>query len=524
MSFDNHGASDHERRACPPPAHPQNTTVQHYPLLFPPESLAMPSNHDAHSDHSILDERPGTDDRSLKHGQSPSTNLRPSQNRAAFGRWKSKTIPGFPAADVPLPQGITPIEVAELYPNHVDDYCILALMRQGRGAKAIDALIPAPAGKTKAGQSHSKIQLRISTIREAFPDEHFPITSTKRGRTRSRGEAPKDETIDSEDEHGIVVTANHMSDSHRTTAEALATVNLHTADTHHQNSRRVFRDGGHGHPTRSGTFGSLPQQEGLLLLSEPKDDVLPFTPELVDPALRFQQPLTLEDQIREEYEIHQQLVHDHFYCDRPLPPLEMRQTVQAHCAWIYDRISYTLQTKSGLKMEKCMLPSGWSEHSISYLHRTITECFRGHPVFRAQIDVEPPQTQATKRFETAILQDLLGRLRDWTRYLKVQKESAGQTRAHQKLHWTVSTNRSSAPNQPDLQSTPPQIHASAGLAPARLKVSGPEDHTTMAALAVTPEAARNEFEQYMKDTERFINHEAMAVELPSVSGKLKPIF
>ena len=461
------------------------------------------------------------DNQMIKDGQPPLAATRPSQNRAAFGKWKSKTIAGFPAANVPLPPGITAKEVAESYPNHVDDYCILALMRQGKGAKAIDALIPAPPGKMKAGQSHSKIQLRISTIREAFPNENFPITSTKRGRTRSRSEIPKDETTDSDNEHATFVTANHMSNSDHTAEGASASMNLHGAETQHQNRAVALGDGRHSSPTRSGAFGSLRQQVELPQLSESKDHVASFTPELLDPALWFRPTLPLEAQVKEEYQIHQQLVHDHFYCDRPFSPLEMRQTVQAHCAWIYDRISYNLQTKSGLKMEKFILRSGWSEHSISYLQRTITECFRGHPMFRAHTGLESLQEQVTKRFETAILQDLLGRLRDWTRYLKAQKETKRQTRAHQKLHSMASTNRSTAPNQLRLQSTSPQVYASSGLGFDQLKPFGSEDHTMMDAPKMNPGGARNAFEEYMEDAERFINHEARATDLPPVSGKLE---
>ncbi|ERF76360.1 hypothetical protein EPUS_07067 [Endocarpon pusillum Z07020] len=520
MSCGNQGTTGQDRQACPPLAYSHHQIAQNYPLIFPLEDLAGTPNHDARSDHSVLDEGPGVDDQMLKDGQTPPAATRPSQNRAALGKWKSKTIAGFPAANVPLPRGITAKEIAQSYPNHVDDYCILELMRQGKGAKAIDALIPAPPGKTKAGQSHSKIQLRISTIREAFPNENFPITSTKRDRTRSRSEIPKDETIDSNNEHTIFVTANHKSNSDHTTAGALASVSFHTAETQHQNRAAVQRHGGHGSSTQSGAFGSLHQQVELPLLSESNDHAASFTPELLDPALRFPRTLPLDSQVKEEYQIHQQLVHDHFYCDRPLSPLEVRQTVQAHCAWIYDRISYNLQTKSGLKMEKVILRSGWSEHSISYLHRTITECFRGHPVFRAHMDRESLPNQVTNRFETAVLQDLLGRLRDWTRYLKAQKETKRQTRAHQKLHSKASTNRNTAPNQMRLQYMSPRIYASSGLRPDQLKAFGPEDQMMTDAPRLNPGAARKEFEDYMEDAERFINHEARAADLTPVSDNL----
>ncbi|KAF7509459.1 hypothetical protein GJ744_008022 [Endocarpon pusillum] len=517
MSFGNQGTTGQDGQASPPLDYSHHQIPQNYPLIFPFDDLAGTSNHDARSDHSVLDEGLGMDDQMLKDGHPPPAATRPSQNRAAFGRWKSKTIAGFPSANVPLPRGITAKEIAQSYPNHVDDYCILELMRQGKGAKAIDALIPAPPGKTKAGQSHSKIQLRISTIREAFPNENFPISSTKRDRARSRSERPKDETIESDNEHATFVTANHQSNSDHTAAGALASVNLHATETQHQNRAAVQSDGRHSTSTQSGAFGSLRQQVELPLLSESNDHVTSFTPELLDPAL-FPRTLPLEAQVKEEYRIHQQLVHDHFYCDRPLSPLEMRQTVEAHCAWIYDRISYNLQIKSGLKMEKMMLRSGWSEHSISYLQRTITECFRGHPLFRAHIDRESLQKQVPNRFETAVLQDLLGRLRDWTRYLKAQKETKRQTRAHQKLHSIASMNRSTAPNQMRLQSMSTQIHASSSLGPDQLKAFGPEDPMMTDAPRLNPGGARNEFEDYMEDAGRFINHEARAADLTPVSN------
>lgn len=457
MSLDNQGATDSSQQDNCPPAQLRYGHPQQHPLTFLLQNSATMANHVATPNFQAQYDGLGINTQDLTAGQTTRSTPRSSQNRAAFGKWKSKIIPGFPAADVPLPPGITATEIAESYPNHVSDHVILALMRQGKGAKAIDALIPAPPGKMKAGQSHSKIQLRISTIREAFPNEIFPITSTKRNRARS--EVPKGETMSPEDEHAEFMTADGVSNSNYATAGDLDTRSPHAVATQSQDRAGYSKD------TQNDSFMGVGSHWGpslggkLPLLSEAIGPTAYSTPELRRHAWSPRRTPLFEVQIKEEYQKHQQLLFNYLYANRPLPQLEMEQTVRSQCAATYDAISHKLQAQSGLALTKLILPSGWSEHSLSYLQRSITECFKGHPAFRTHLDVDAYEDQPAKRLETAVLQDLLGRLRDWTRYLETRLDNVRQTWNHMDLNAKATSNVNLGPNQGGLHSASSQTRA-----------------------------------------------------------------
>jgi hypothetical protein len=99
---------------------------------------------------------------------------------------------GYLPPNLPLPARASAKDICQFFPNHIDDHVILTLMRDGLGAKAIDALIPPPKGMAKAAQSHSKIQLRVSAIKENFPSEPFPGTKQKSPDTGTRPDNGKD--------------------------------------------------------------------------------------------------------------------------------------------------------------------------------------------------------------------------------------------------------------------------------------------------------------------------------------------
>jgi hypothetical protein len=339
------------------------------------------------------------------------------------------------------------------------------LMREGRGAKAIDALIPPPPGKQKAGQSHSKIQLRISTIREAFPNEVFPITSTKRGRSRSK--VPKDEKVNFEDGVTSCTSADGVSNSRCTLAGDLNTTGLQTREP------QAHLDGAFlaGSQDNTGTaVGSdflivgtptwIPSQRAEPSLRWASiGPAAAFRPKIPQAAQRSHQSNPLELQIKTEYEKHKQLVHDVFYGDQPLCGIEMWQSILAHCSETYDSFSRALQTKSGFSLNKMSLLDGELENSLSYLHRCITQCFERDPEFRARVELDCPENQVGERVKTAVLQDLLGRLHGWTKSLERRLEIIRQIKRHKKFHEKATGSVHSVPYQHDRQSTSSQSHA-----------------------------------------------------------------
>jgi hypothetical protein len=368
-------------------------------------------------------------------------------------------IPGFPAADTPLPHGITAKVVCELYPNHVNDHVILALMREGKGAKAIDALIPAPPGKQKAGQSHSKIQLRVSTIREAFPDENFPITSTKRTRARSR--VAENRAMSSEDDDAVSLTADIFSASMEDIGKASMTGGPRIGKIQHHNSDNVLevvrsdksmRTSGYEGPPDIGSFASL--RWSPLHVTGPTlplgSSGAPFrsTSELAADPSHLHQSLFLKDQIKIEYQKHHQLVLDiYYYNNEPLSRTELKETIRAHCAAKYDAVSRELQASCGSVLDKMSVANGELEHPISYLQRSITGCFQRLPEFRALVNFGYPEDQIGKLVETAVIQDLLDRFRDWTRELETKLEIARQIRAHKNAHLETSSKPTVVPEQ-----------------------------------------------------------------------------
>ncbi len=437
---------DDQNSADGQPQHPSPRNLPHQ-QSFPQNSATFPLDKPVTSairDPTFFVPSVDTQDAPLNPttGHAPSSTQRPSQNRAAFGKWKSKPISGFPAADTHLPRGITAQQVCESFPNHVDDHVILALMREGKGAKAIDALIPAQPGKPKAGQSHSKIQLRISTIREAFSDEDFPITSTKRNRASSEGS--KVEALNSERGDALSMTTPRLSSSSHAITEAARSANLrgekrkHTdvdgfpIGNHFGKLARASSDLAKSAPSHwSPSMGAGQSARGLAAssISQPPNAA---------PLLFQSSPL--QAQIRRENQKHQQLVFDIFYGNQPFSQMEMAQTIVAHCAETYDSFSLALQVKSGSMLEKSFLPSGYSENSLSYLQRSITQCFERLPEFRARVNFDCPVDQIGTRFETAILQDLLGRLHGWTKLLEAKLEILRQIRAHKDLHERAARN------------------------------------------------------------------------------------
>ena len=448
MFVESQRVADQRQQDNPAAAHPHNQRPQSHSLAFSPQNSTGMPNQDGNSNLQVQPEGVGVDTQNPSAGKASLSGPRPSQNRAPFGKWKSKMISGFPAADVPLPPGITAKEICKSFPNHLDDHLILALMRQGKGAKAIDAMIPAQPGKQKAGQSHSKIQLRISTIREAFPNENFPITSTKRNRARS--EVLKDETMSSEDEHASCMTANRALNSKHATARDPSKAILYTAKTQYEDKGGFLKKSRRNSPVRSGYDGT---RERPPLRFEAAGPASSFTPELPQAARSLRQIPLLELQIREEYQKHKQLVFNFYYSDQPLSRPEMEQTILAHCADMYDSISRELQANSGVASEKTVLPNGVLEHSLSYLRRSIKNCFERLPEYRARFNLDCSEEQTVDHVEIAVLQDLLARLHEWTRYLERKLQIAGQTRAHKNLHTTTNSGTTSI----DAEITPPPI-------------------------------------------------------------------
>lgn len=455
----NQTALDDERRkhsSRPPADHPSSPQDS---LPFPPNRLASSSsNHDSSYGLSAQHEWSESRTRTLEAGRAARPAPRPSQNRAPFGKWKSKLIPGYPAADTPLPHGITAKVVCQLYPNHVNDHVILALMREGKGAKAIDALIPAPPGKQKAGQSHSKIQLRVSTIREAFPDENFPITSTKRIRARSR--VAENRAMSSEDDGAVSLTADVFSASTEDTGKAsmiggprIGKIQLQNSDDVLEavRSDRSMRTSGYEGPPDIGGFASLRwsplHMTGPTLSLGASGSPARSTSELATDLSHLHQTPFLKDQIKIEYQKHHQLVLDIYYNNEPLSRTELKEAIRAHCAAKYDAVSRELQASCGSVLDKMSVANGKLEHPISYLQRSITGCFQGLPEFRALVNFGYPEDHIGKLVETAVIQDLLDRFRGWTRELETKLQIARQIRAHKNAHVETSSKRTVVPEQ-----------------------------------------------------------------------------
>ncbi len=568
------------------PVQPQyQQAPQHSSTLSLP-SITSPSHPDAILNLPVSHHGAGIATPGAAARQASPPAPRPSQNRAAFGKWKSKAISGFPAMDVPLPSGLTAQEICESFPNHVNDHVILALMREGKGAKAIDALMPAPAGKQKAGQSHSKIQLRISTVREAFPNENFPITSTKRNRARSEG--LKDEEMSFEDDSTVVMTANDVSSLSYETVGDLSTRRLQREEEKHHHSAGIPKASQHnspltlsGHETSSdqavlaSSHWSPSRRQDPPLLLVAKGPAASWTSQLPQAGSHDGQTPQLEIQIRDEHEKHQVLVFGVYYGSLALYPPEMRQTILAHCADRYDALSRELQGISGVALKKAIMPSGQSEHPLSYLRRSITQCFETLPEFRARVDFDCPADQIGKRLGIAILRYLLDCLYEWTRQLEEKQEIAKQIRNHKNLHarhsavgrvrttasWgmqmetslpasdgsktvqpyeTLASFKPPQENEPEMSTQLPQNSApeqrfsqqpekqasnvSGRVDPSRSDpVSRLEDQAMVDTINQALENPKHGFEMYMEQVEQFVNRQSRAIDLPTVSGKLPTI-
>jgi hypothetical protein len=443
MFPNSHSVPDHKRKHHSPQTYADmRQSPGPSPALSLP-NLAGSSSRDASVDLSSRLDGAQVDVQDLHARQVPQITPRSSQNRAPFGKWKSKAISGFPAADAPLSHGVSAKELCESYPNHVNDHTILALMREGNGAKAIDALIPAPPGKQKAVQSHSKIQLRVSTIREAFPNENFPITSMKRKRERSN--VPKNEAMSPDDEDMALVTAHVSANSEDAAAESSTTKVPRTQATGGLPKRFEIDTSAKANRLRRvpdiGRFASTecgPSQIGEPSLHfEDAKTSASCTTELELDDLHLVQTQSLKDHIRLEYQKHKQLVFDVFYQNRLLPPLELIETIQAHCAAIYDSDSRRLQARCGSTFSKIILNHGELEHPLSYLRRSIKLCFERLPDFQARVDFDCQQDQTDRRLEIATLQESLSCLHRWTGYFESRIEIERLTRAHKNLHETA---------------------------------------------------------------------------------------
>jgi hypothetical protein len=451
LNFYSHGTPDPKQQNHSPLVHMHQQYPRQPSLNLPLPEVAGPSSQDPSPNKPLQHERAEDVAQSIETDKPAKPPPRASQNRAAFGKWRSKPISGYPLADTALPAGISATEVCESYPNHVDDYVILALMRYGKGAKAIDALIPAQPGKDKADQSHSKIQLRISTIRETFPNENFPIMSTKRHRPKSV--AAKDEAMNSREVgDGAAATVSWGSDD--AFAEVSNTDPSEIGKTPYQDNWTYSRNvrssssmiaGGRGFDLNVGAFSS--QDHGGYQGERPpfqRRDPPPHpraSGNPADPAPAFapsashaSQIQSLYLQIRTEHQMHQQLIFNVHYSSQPLSAPEMAQTVKAHCDANYDAEAHWLQDKAGSTLEKIVMPNGIPENSLSYLRRSITQCFERLSEFRAFLDHSCPSGPKWERFETAISHCLLGRLRHWTRFLQGSLEIRRQIRQHQELH------------------------------------------------------------------------------------------
>lgn len=331
-------------------------------------------------------------------------------------------------------------------------------MREGKGAKAIDALIPGPPGRQKAGQSHSKIQLRISTIREAFPNEDFPITSTKRSRAQS--DVSRKEESDSTSSNSAFRAANGFSSLECAVKGVLRTTDALSEVIHRRETSAPSSEIRPDQHTRSSWDLASPARS-LFQTTEPPVRLKGTSPVLFSAAavsgipLSDFQSLSLEAQIKAEFQKHKQLVFGAFYSEQPLSSSEMPQTILAHCTETYDAFSRELQVRSGV-LERKVLPNGLLEHPLSYLHRSITQCFERLPEFRARVDCNCPEDQISKSVKTAILQDLLGRLHGWTKCLEAKLEVARQIKGHSQLHAKTSSKFGAFSTQKDWQSTSPR--------------------------------------------------------------------
>ena len=361
----------------------------------------------------------------------PQNKPKKHQSRAPFGKWRAKEMPGFPSSEASLPVQISATDICRLYPNHVDDYVIKDLMHQGMGAKAIDALIPAPPGKIKAGQSHSKIQLRITTIRLQFPNDYFPIPSTRRNRQQSS--ALQDETVFPKDESSSFHDANTIfaQDIFQSPSSKQA-VSYHQPAQQHSVPNTRFRS---QEPAR------LPSTHRSQILNTniPRPSRLPssqrtqsaFYEELIQAArpsitpvmatsIQLSQPFpSLEDQIGAEYEKHQRLVFEAFCSAKPLfYPLETIWLCRDKCYSRYDAESWEVQKKLGRRVSKIKPPIGHIEHPLRFLQRCSLMRLEENLQMRAEVVLDCPLNEVPNRLEAANNKNVLGLLKIMTKELK----------------------------------------------------------------------------------------------------------
>ena len=213
-------------------------------------------------------------------------------------------------------------------------------------------------------QSHSKIQLRISTIREAFPDENFPITSTKRRRERSK--TPKDEAMSSDDEHVAPVTAHvAVSSNGASFGSTITKAPLTPGDSgllKNVEDEGSAKGSGASRAPALEIFASPNRASSPTETPSIRSEVVgvsassPTSPSAN--AVYLAQIQSNQEQIRKQHQKHQQLLFDIFFHNQPLSPSAMAETVQAHCAANYDAVSRELQARSGSTFDKVILPNG----------------------------------------------------------------------------------------------------------------------------------------------------------------------
>ena len=283
-------------------------------------------------------------------------------NRAAFGQWRPKPLGGFPDHTTPLPPNTSAQEICRRFPNHLDDHVILALMRAGKGAKAIDALLPPPQSG-KAAQSHSKIQRRIILIREQFPHETFPIPGS-RPATRSVPTTTAGPSAAPAGPTGNTTTGTAPGSAGDTTTGTATgpTGNITTGTAAGPSGGNPPANTAAGAPVGSTTAaaGGLAAVQGSMALSA----------------------FILQNTIRTAYMQNLQLCANILTRLRPFSTTDPWPSAVAQCHRWYVAESQYFQAMAGRSLTFIVHPDGSAEHPLQYFHRSIRDCFQNEPAVR----------------------------------------------------------------------------------------------------------------------------------------------
>lgn len=377
----------------------------------------------------------------------PQQQAKRTQNRAAFGKWQAKVMSGFPGPAMMLPEDISDEDICRQYPNHVDDYVILRLMRKGMGAKAIDEMMPVEAGKKRAGQSHSKIQLRIGTIRREFPDEDFPIPSSRR-RPRRVADAGANEGEDEEaDQHQQAsdeAPAPQQPSLPDATASSSTLVPAQDAArsappssppsappsvASHPSSRAASN---HAAPAGHGSLRELPAAAGH---AGPGGVPGPRLPHL-EAADWNPPPAEMSARLLREIDIqqhtHHELVHQAFYRFQAHPRF-MLNMVRRHVQARYDAESRRLLNEIPGRVERRILQNGVPEPALAFLMRCGAELLWRVDRYRVMVLNRWPHHEPRECIEAMALAHVLNLLKEMTRNLRWTIEANRQLDAYANL-------------------------------------------------------------------------------------------